>query len=93
MTTTTIPLKVFADPDALQQLKDGLANATACACPEELYQRMEDDDLRWDQLCERAIASIMPAVVSMLDGAIAAEWERAPIVIERRQSAGELVQA
>lgn len=35
-----------------------------------------EDDFRWDALSDRAIERVLPDVAALLDGAIAAEWER-----------------
>lgn len=82
MATTSVPLKVLTDPDALKELSEGLANATAATLPPSLYDAMGQEDRRYDELCDRAVATILQMVAGMLDDAIAAEWERAPITVE-----------
>jgi hypothetical protein len=80
VTTTTFPPSVLSDPEARQQLIDGIHNATATlgAFWPELVG-MAEHDMRWDDLCERAIEMILPQVGAMLDAAIAAEWRRFPV--------------
>ncbi len=52
------------------------------SCPEVLHLALGDNDRRWDQLCDRAIARVLPEVAALLDAAIAAEWEKTPIKVE-----------
>jgi hypothetical protein len=80
VTTSTLPPSVLGDPDARQQLVDGMHNATATLgafWPQ--LDGMGEADMRWDDLCERAIEMILPQVGAMLDAAIAAEWKRFPV--------------
>ena len=79
MTTATTP-SVLGDPEARQQLEYGLANATgALGASWPALEGMGDADMRWDDLCERAIDKILPQVAALLDAAIAAEWQRFPV--------------
>jgi hypothetical protein len=42
-----------------------------------------------DRVAESEEPIMTPTVAAMFDAAIAAEWEKAPIVIERRRTLGE----
>lgn len=76
--TLSTPLKLADDQAAIQELRDGLGMAAAALNPPELDATIAEDR-RWDDLCDVAIANVLPHMVAMLDAAIAAEWERAPI--------------
>ena len=92
MTTLTIPQHLFTG-EARGKLVEGLQNATAGACPDRLYERMADEDLRWDQLSDRAIARALPEIVALLDAAFEAEWERTPIEMPERRRQPEAGEA
>jgi hypothetical protein len=83
-TTYTLPRHLFMG-ESRQSLFEGLQEAVAGTCPDTLYKALPDEDLRWDQLTDRAIARVLPEVAALLDAAIAAEWERTPIEIEWRR--------
>jgi hypothetical protein len=81
-TTYTLPKHLFSSDIARQTLTDGLSEGVAASCPGTLYDALDESDLRWDQLCDRAIARVLPEVAALLEAAIAAEWENDPIEIE-----------
>jgi hypothetical protein len=74
VTTTPIP-KLLKSPEAREQLVYGLENATGALgafWPE--LDGMGEDDMRWDELSERAIARALPDIAALLDTALAREW-------------------
>lgn len=77
-----LPRHLFSG-ESRQSLLEGLQEAVAASCPLALHDALEDDDLRWDQLTDRAIARILPQVAALLDAAIAEEYQRNPIEVER----------
>lgn len=75
--TINHPPHVTDDPDAMQQLLDGLCNAAASGSLPEL-DAVEADEYgahasfaAWDKLVDAAVASIAPEVAQMLEDAIA----------------------
>ncbi len=81
MATYTLPRHLFTG-ESRQTLLEGLQNGVAATCPDTLHKALEDSDLRWDQLADRAIARVLPQVVTLLEAAIAEEWADAPIEVE-----------
>lgn len=89
MTTYQLPKHLFSGA-ARQQLVDGLKEAVAESCPDVLDEALGERDLRWDQLTDRAIARVLPEVAALLEAAIAAEWQKAPIEVRWRRVAKAL---
>jgi len=77
-----LPEHLFTDPDARQQLVDGLEEACTLSCPLPLHEALGESDRRWDDLVSRAIQRALPEVSDLLETAIAQEYQRAPIAVE-----------
>jgi hypothetical protein len=70
ITVTRVP-SILDDQDGMEQLRDGLGNASAFM-PVEL-ERLGDHDpahAAWERVVDAAIAEVAPAVAAMLDAAI-----------------------
>ena len=86
--TTATPIRVSDapritdNPDAMAQLRDGLANASAeCDISGQMHVDSEDPAVfQWERMVNEAIAEIAPYVGGMLEQAIAKRlpWQSEP---------------